>query len=145
MDGEGSYLRQGTIFITCQDRDRLKNLILKIFNERSRDMAHLSDLGEELERGEIVESRVMPPNVITMNSRFRLKDVENGEIHTFTLVYPEEANVDEGKISVLAPVGTAMLGYRVGDTVEWQTPGGLRKLRIEELLYQPEAAGDFHR
>lgn len=138
-------MRQGTIFITRQDRDRLKNLILKIFNERSRDMAHLSDLGEELERGEIVESRVMPPNVITMNSRFRLKDVENGDIHTFTLVYPEEANVDEGKISVLAPVGTAMLGYRVGDTVEWQTPGGLRKLRIEGLLYQPEAAGDFHR
>ncbi len=138
-------MRQGTIFITRQDRDRLKNLILKIFNERSRDMAHLSDLGEELERGEIVESRVMPHAVITMNSRFRLKDLESGEVHTYTLVYPDEANVDEDKISVLAPIGTAMLGYKIGDTVEWMTPGGLRRFRVEELLYQPESAGDFHR
>lgn len=108
-------------------------------------MAHLRDLGEELERGEIVESRSMPPDIVTMNSCFRLKDLETGDIDTYTLVYPEDANSDEGKISILAPIGTAMLGYRVGETIEWQTPGGMRKFKIEELLYQPEAAGDFHR
>ena len=55
-----------------------------------------------------------------------------------------EANYDEGKISVLAPVGTALLGYRVGDTIEWQVPSGLRRLKVEELLYQPEAAGQYN-
>ncbi len=145
MNWEGIFMRNGKIFITRQDRDRLKNLILKIFNERSRDMAHLSDLGEELERGEVVESRLMPTDVVTMNSQIRLKDLESGEVETYTLVFPDEANVDENKISVLAPIGTAMLGYRVGDTVEWMTPGGLRRFQIQKLLYQPEAAGDFHR
>ena len=137
-------MRQGTIFITRQDRDRLKNLIQKIFNERGRDATQLRDLGEELERAQIIDSRETPPNVITMNSRFRLKDLEDQEDYTYTLVFPDEANADEHKISILAPIGTAMLGYRVGDTVEWMTPGGLRRFRIEEMLYQPEAAGHFH-
>jgi regulator of nucleoside diphosphate kinase len=60
------------------------------------------------------------------------------------VVFPSEADSEQGKISVLAPVGTALLGYRVGDTVEWVVPGGLRRLKIERILYQPEAAGDYH-
>jgi regulator of nucleoside diphosphate kinase len=62
----------------------------------------------------------------------------------YTHVFPSEANFDEGKISVLAPVGTAMLGYRVGDSIEWEVPSGRRRLKVEELLYQPEAAGDYN-
>jgi regulator of nucleoside diphosphate kinase len=60
------------------------------------------------------------------------------------VVFPSEADSEQGKISILAPVGTALLGYRVGDTVEWKLPGGLRRLKIERILYQPEAAGDYH-
>ena len=76
-----------------------------------------------------------------MNSRVRLTDVETNEEQIYTVVFPSEANLEDGKISILAPIGTAILGYRVGDTVEWRVPGGVRTLRIEEILYQPEAEG----
>jgi regulator of nucleoside diphosphate kinase len=78
-----------------------------------------------------------------MNSRVRLKDLETNEEKVYTLVFPSEANLEQQKISILAPIGTAILGYRVGDTVEWRVPGGIRKLRLEEILYQPEAAGQY--
>ena len=79
-----------------------------------------------------------------MRSKVRLRDVNTGEGMVYTLVFPAEANFEEGKISVLAPVGTAMLGYRVGSRIEWQVPSGLRRLKVEEILYQPEAAGDYN-
>jgi regulator of nucleoside diphosphate kinase len=59
-------------------------------------------------------------------------------------VFPTEADFAEGKISVLAPIGTAILGYKQGDTIEWSVPSGLRRLKVEEILYQPEAAGDHN-
>jgi regulator of nucleoside diphosphate kinase len=62
----------------------------------------------------------------------------------YSLVFPNEADIDEGKISVLAPVGTAMIGYRVGDVIEWEVPSRLRRLKVEEIIYQPEASGDYH-
>jgi regulator of nucleoside diphosphate kinase len=76
-----------------------------------------------------------------MNSRVRLTDIDTNEQQVYTVTFPSEANLDQRKISVLAPIGTAILGYRVGDTVQWRVPGGIRKLLIEEILYQPEAAG----
>jgi regulator of nucleoside diphosphate kinase len=79
-----------------------------------------------------------------MRSKVRLRDLDTGEEMVYTLVFPSEANFDEGKISVLAPVGTAMLGYRVGSLIEWEVPSGRRRLKVEELLYQPEAAGDYN-
>jgi regulator of nucleoside diphosphate kinase len=63
---------------------------------------------------------------------------------TWTLVFPEDADIDQNRISVLAPIGTAMLGYSVGDTIEWPVPEGLRRIQVKEILYQPEAAGDYH-
>ena len=60
------------------------------------------------------------------------------------LVFPEDSNADQGKISIFAPIGTALLGYKVGDIIEWKVPAGLMKLKVEEILYQPEAAGDYH-
>jgi regulator of nucleoside diphosphate kinase len=78
-----------------------------------------------------------------MNSTVRLIDLETGEPETYTLVYPENAEPAAGKISILAPVGTAMLGYAVGDVFEWEVPAGMRRLKVDAILYQPEAAGDF--
>jgi regulator of nucleoside diphosphate kinase len=78
-----------------------------------------------------------------MRSRVRLKDLVSGETNIYSLVFPKEADFNQGKISVLAPIGTAILGYRKGDTIEWQVPSGLRRLRVDEILYQPEAAGHF--
>ena len=82
-----------------------------------------------------------PADVITLNSTARLVDQETNEEMVYTLVFPEAADIAQGKISVLAPIGTAMLGYKTGDTFEWDTPGGKRTLRVQEILYQPEASG----
>ena len=97
-------------------------------------------LEQELDRAQIVSPSQVPEDVVTMNSRVRVKDVETGEDKTYTLVFPRDADFAQGKISVLAPIGTAILGYRVGDVIEWRVPGGRRKLRVEEVMYQPEAA-----
>ena len=75
-----------------------------------------------------------------MNSTVRLRDLETGEEETYTLVYPDEADIGENKLSVLAPVGTALLGYRAGDVVEWPVPAGVRRFRIEEVVSQPRGA-----
>ncbi len=91
-----------------------------------------------------MSAKDIPANVVTMNSRVVLHDLGSGEEKTYTLVFPRNANVDTGAISVLAPVGTAILGYAAGDEIEWRVPSGTRRFRIEEVLYQPEAAGDFH-
>jgi regulator of nucleoside diphosphate kinase len=76
-----------------------------------------------------------------MNSTVRLRDLDSGEVETYTLVYPNEADAEENRISVLAPIGTAIIGYRVGDVIKWPVPGGFVRLRVEEILYQPERAG----
>ena len=84
-------------------------------------------------------------DVVTMNSEVLVRDLDSKKEMTVTLVFPSEADLEQGKISILAPVGTALLGYRVGDTIEWKVPGRVRRLRVEKVLYQPEAAGDYHR
>jgi regulator of nucleoside diphosphate kinase len=131
------------IFITVLDKERLQKLIneAKEFNPGSKE--YLRDLESELSRARVVASEKIPHNVITMNSKVVLKDIESAEKMIFTLVYPSEANLSENKISILAPVGTAILGYREGDVIEWKVPDGLVRLEVEKILYQPEAAGDL--
>ncbi|MBN2115533.1 MAG: nucleoside diphosphate kinase regulator [Anaerolineales bacterium] len=131
------------IRITELDRQRLVDLILGAQSGEYRGSIYLEKLRGELDRAQIVTPQEIPGDVITMNSKVVLLDLDSGESETYTLVYPEHANPAEGKISILAPIGTAMLGYRVGDVFEWEVPAGKRKLRIEKILYQPEAAGDY--
>lgn len=131
------------IYITEADYDRLKTLI-EDANPETRDKQHLRILKEELERGEVVASKEIPNDVITMNSKVRLKDLGSDKELVYTLVYPKDANIEQKKISVLAPIGTAIIGYRVGDTIEWNVPAGVKRLKVEAILYQPESAGDFH-
>ena len=133
------------IYITEFDLKRLKGLI-KYAEERwdQRVAQYLEELDEELDRAEIVKPEKIPSDVITMNSTFHLSDLDSGEEVVYTLVFPAKADSVNGKISVLAPVGTAVLGYRVGDTVEWKVPGGLKRLKVREIIYQPEAARDYH-
>ncbi len=142
---EATTVEQTTIYITELDRQRLEKLI-ELAGELSRRANHLylARLEEELERAETVAPERVPADVITMRSRVRLRDLDTGGEMVYTLVFPSEAKFDEGKISVLAPIGTAMLGYRVGSRIEWQVPSGLRRLKVEEILYQPEAAGDYN-
>jgi regulator of nucleoside diphosphate kinase len=79
-----------------------------------------------------------------MNSKVVLRDLSTSEKMTYVLVFPKDANIAAGAISVLAPVGTAILGYAKGDVVEWSVPSGVRRIRIDDVLYQPEAARDYH-
>ena len=131
------------IYITKYDLTRLRELLQVGISFAERDRQSLESLQDELDRAHVVEPTAVPHDVVTMNSRARLKDLETNEEKVYTLVFPSEANLEQQKISILAPIGTAILGYRVGDAVEWQVPGGIRKLRIEEILYQPEAAGQY--
>lgn len=127
-----------TIFITEQDMERLRKLLDDERRGKPRTPDHLKDLAREVERSQVIAAKAVPADVITMNSRVRLVDLDTGEEMDYTLVFPEDADVAEGRISVLAPIGTGMLGYRVGDVFEWPVPGGLRRLRVEKILYQPE-------
>ena len=103
-------------------------------------------LREELARAEVREPQDMPPDAITMNSIARFRDEATGEERELTLVYPREADGSADKVSILAPVGSALLGLRVGDTIEWPVPSGRTiRLRVLSIRYQPESAGDLHR
>ena len=133
-----------TIYITEYDLKRLRELIDEAKRLDRRGNEYLDSLDAELSRGKVVAPTEVPPDVVTMNSKVRLVDLDTHEEMVYTLVFPQEADRTQSKISVLAPIGTAMLGYRVGDTFTWQVPDGIRRLQVKEILYQPEASGDYH-
>ena len=132
------------IFITEYDKERLEKILPAIPDSANRNRQDLRNLARELARAKIVPPERIPPDVVTMNSRVVLRDLDSDETMTYTLVFPKDADIGAGAISVLAPVGTAIIGYAVGAVIEWPVPGGIRRIRIEQILYQPEAAGDFH-
>lgn len=103
-------------------------------------------LMEELSRADVRAPDAMPGDVVTMHSRVECDDELTGEHHRLTLVYPHEANVETGHVSVLAPVGSALLGLSVGQTIDWHVSGNRPlRLRVTGIRYQPEASGDLHR
>lgn len=133
-----------TIYITEYDLERLTKFIEVAEYPDSKDKDYLAALQEELDRAKVVPSSVLPGDVISMNSRVCLVDQRTQKEEILTLVFPQDADISQGKISVLAPIGTAMLGYRVGEIFQWKVPAGERKLKVKEILYQPEASGDYH-
>lgn len=136
-------MNEHTIYITAADAEKLHDLIWKSKSTDYRGSRYLQLLEGELARARVVDAHDVPADVITMNSRVSLIDVDTGEEMLYTLVFPEKADPINDFISVLAPIGTAMLGYRVGDIFEWDTPGGKRKIRVQKIIFQPEASGDF--
>jgi regulator of nucleoside diphosphate kinase len=129
------------IFITQEDMQRLTDLLASAERMSSRDLEHLWLLRQELEDAEIVASDEIPADVVTMNSRVRIKDMDSGREAIYVLVFPRDADVAQGRISILAPIGTAIIGYRAGDVIVWAVPAGKKRLKVQEVLYQPEAAG----
>lgn len=128
------------IYVTEQDMERLEELL-----ETAKKSEYTRSLEAELVNAVVVPAHEIPPDVVTMNSCVLFEDTKTGTIETVTLVYPAQANVSSGRVSVLAPVGAALIGLSAGQTIEWPMPNGRhRSLRIAEVLYQPEAAGDFH-
>ena len=132
------------IFLTDFDTKRLNDLLLGGQGIDPMDQMHVRELKKEIDRGSIVPAKQIPRDVITMNSKTKIKDLETGEESIYTIVYPKDADINTGKISVLAPVGTALLGFRVGDVIEWKIRDAVRRLTVLEIIYQPEAAGDYH-
>ena len=129
---------QKRIIMTAADIERLEQL-LEATSHRS-DHAGLVALGRELDRAEIVAADEVSTHIVTMNSRVRLHDLDRDMEFVCSIVFPAEANADEKKISVLSPLGTALLGYAVGDIVSFSAPGGPRRVEIKALESQPEAA-----
>ena len=126
------------IRVTRTDLERLRELVDGRLDANARDHEYLESLEAELDRAEIVEPGAIPPDVVTMNSQVRLKDLDSGDEKVYRLVFPSQTRA-ENSVSVLAPIGTAMLGYRVGDTIHWRVPKGVRRLKVMEILSQPEA------
>lgn len=131
------------ICLTHYDYERLKSMIQE-YTKRNKMDANVKDLLGEMERAQKVDSKNIPPNFVTMNSVIELKDLEELDFQEFRLVFPEDANTSENKISVLAPIGTAILGYKIGDVIQWKVPGGQNQFQITSIKYQPEANGDYH-
>lgn len=131
------------IVITEADFDRLKFLVDSP-RYRAAFAASLLTLRDELERAKVVGAGEVPKNIVTMHSRVSVRDVDSEESETYTLVYPDEADIDDGRLSVLAPLGIALLGTRTSQVIDFTVPAGKRRLKIGKILYQPEASGDFH-
>lgn len=129
------------VLITEEDMAKLRELVHEGRAASRRDQDHLDELDRELDRAEVVPSGEVSGDVVTMHSTVRVRDLDSGKRVEYTIVFPAEAEIEKNRISVLAPIGTALIGYRAGDIVEWATPGGTRRLQIESVLFQPEAAG----
>ena len=138
-------VQHSTIYITKTDNERLGHLIRQVRNGHdAASRVYINRLEEELEFAEVVPSEQIPPDVVTMRSRVKLTDLDTKEKLVYSIVFPTEAEPEEGRISILAPIATAILGYRRGDTVEFQAPARVRRLKIDDILYQPESAGDLN-
>lgn len=130
-----------TIVVTDGDFWPLSALVRARTANFTRDKEHIDRLEEELAQSVPVPASEVPANVVTMHSRVRVRDLGTDAARTYTLVFPHEADLPTGRLSVLAPLGTALLGYREGDEIEWAMPGGLRRVRIESVrqTWSPQA------
>lgn len=137
-------MNERALTFTDYDVERIEDLLEGARNLPARKREGLEALAEELGRGRIVASRQVPPDIVTLNSRVRLCDLDGDRVMEVTLVLPGSADLAQGRRSVTSPIGMAILGYAAGEVVEWAVPAGVKKIRIEEILYQPEAAGHYH-
>lgn len=112
---------------------------LRTINADEADM-----LMDELNSAMIVEPQEIPVDVVTMNSVVKISFMNTNKQVQFRIVYPDQANIKENKISIFSPVATALIGYKVSDEIDWLVPSGMTRIKIDEIIYQPEAAGDYN-
>ena len=136
-------MQNRTIIINATDYQRLEALVRDAVASHSTRRDLLVALQNELDRAKVVDPQEIPGDVVTMNSKVVLRDLESDEVEAFTLVYPGFADISQGRLSILTPMGMAIIGYRVGDVIQWEFPSGLRTMRVEEILYQPERTGQY--
>ncbi|SHF19301.1 nucleoside diphosphate kinase regulator [Alkalibacter saccharofermentans] len=132
------------IYITEKDKNRILEHISHQREFGGGNKSNLDELERELGRATVVDSKDVPPDIVTMNTVVQVSYIdEPDDIEEYTLVYPKDADVMENKISILAPIGTALIGFKEGSDISWKTPGGIVEMVIKKILYQPEASGDY--
>ncbi len=131
------------IIINRLDYVRIKRSLSDSKEMKLISKSEAENLLKELESAQIVDPNAVPANVVTMNSIVKVSFLNNNKQVQFQIVYPDQANLKENKISIFSPIATALIGYQVTDEIEWIVPAGLTKLRIDEIVYQPEASGNY--
>ncbi len=126
-------MRRRTILIANSDMDRLRRLLESALNFLRRDRPYLEALEQELNNARVVPTEKMPQDVVVLNSRVRIRDLNTGKQMVYKLVFPRDSHAGEDRLSILAPIGTAIFGRRVGDVVECSTPAGVRRLKLEQI------------
>src|SRR5690349_16102444 len=125
------------LVVTTHDLERLKPLL------DQHDTREAELLDQELHRARVVDPQSVPADIVTMNSEVMYEDCDTLVRRTVRIVYPKDADARSGRVSVLAPIGSALLGLRVGQTITWQVPNGHKRIRVVEIRYQPESSGDY--
>jgi regulator of nucleoside diphosphate kinase len=131
------------IILSSLDYERIYASIRKAQNEGSISNNEAESLAAELEQAKIVEPQEMPHNVVTMNSKVKISFVESGKRVELKIVYPQDADIKQNLISIFSPVAAALIGYKEGDTIDWIVPSGPTRIKVDEIVYQPEAAGHY--
>ncbi len=131
------------LIVNSLDYSRIKKCISDAKQFKSINEGEAAKLMNELNSAKIVKPEAIPSDVVTMNSIVKLSFLNNNKQVEFQIVYPEQANLKENKISIFSPIATALIGYKIADEIEWIVPAGLTKIRIDGIVYQPEAAGDY--
>lgn len=132
------------IFVTDFDMKRFKWLLNNSAKYDSKYNKHLKELEMELLNAVVVDPKDIPPDIVTMHSKFSIRDLIANEESVYTLVFPFDADIEQKKLSILDPIGIAVIGYRKGDVIECEVSGEKRKIMIEKIIYQPEAEGNYY-
>lgn len=131
------------IVMNKKDYLRINKWIDVAKSQKTIGVNEIENLLNEMSSASIVEPSEIPRDVVTMNSIVKISFLNSNKTLEFQIVYPDQANIKENKISIFSPVATALIGYRVSDEIEWIVPAGLTRIRIDEIIFQPEAAGEF--
>lgn len=131
------------ILLTKLDYTRIKKSIKTALSDRTITQIEANNLLRELDSAQLVESYEIPPDIVTMNSIVKLQFLNQKKEIEIQIVYPEDADAGNNKISIFSPIATALIGYRVGNEIEWVVPAGLTKMKIMKIIYQPEKVGEF--
>ncbi len=126
------------IVISSIDRLGLERVFNTSFAQAIGPQPHLRDLQADLACAEVIDAADVPSDVVVMHSTVELVDLDDDVSEFYTLVYPEEADISRGRLSIFSPIGTAILGYRIGDVIEWSVPSRTRRVRIEKVYPQSE-------
>lgn len=131
------------ILLTKLDHTRIKKSIKTALSERTITQKEVDGLLHEINSAQLVESYEIPADIVTMNSIVKLQFLELTKEIQIQIVYPEDADSANNKISIFSPIATALIGYKTGDEIEWFVPAGLTKMKIMKIIYQPEKVGEF--